>query len=201
MSPLDFRRLRLTCVDCDATQFVSFLTNSYNRSPGSSQYHSELGHFTFADAYIDLPTNNRAPLKAIIWEPQNTPGRCAFMTNVDHGLVSFSERTSRSTDFEWVHISVSDSSMELNPAVVFRYYHGQARRFVGAGKFDSARWEFHAYGDILPFEDNRLYAQRRVSDRLKRTDVLNYLESVGYPVRSDDFWSPRSAFRLWQERM
>lgn len=57
-------------------------------------------------------------------------------------------------------------------------------RTIDAGKFDSGRWSFRAWGSPQPFEQLDRYEERLVRERFTRTMLLDYLSALG--VRPDD---------------
>jgi hypothetical protein len=52
------------------------------------------------------------------------------------------------------------------------------------------RWEWHASGDPLPFENVRQYHARRVRDRLDRATLLTYLTALEIPATDDANYGP-----------
>jgi hypothetical protein len=63
-------------------------------------------------------------------------------------------------------------------------------RIVAAHK--ESRWEFHQYGDPLPFEDTQSYSARLIKERLPATLLARYCEALGIRLFDEDFYFGRT---------
>ncbi|GGH51026.1 hypothetical protein [Microbacterium album] len=65
-------------------------------------------------------------------------------------------------------------------------------RYVAA-HFES-RWEWHEWGEVLPFEETEQYGARRVRDRLTSEMVGRYCRALGIDLFDPGFYGPEAVF-------
>jgi hypothetical protein len=57
-------------------------------------------------------------------------------------------------------------------------------------------WTFYGQGEILPFEDERLYGQRLVKRRLNKNILTDYCARLGYDITDHLFWKSTQSILL-----
>lgn len=62
-------------------------------------------------------------------------------------------------------------------------------RYRSVAAHKESRWEFHEYGDRLPFEDVARYGATRIKDRLTPEMIENYCAHFGLSIFDPDFYA------------
>jgi len=204
MHPLQYRKLLFNCVDAPPQEVASFIVerfskpNPYDSGPPVA-YHVEECECSWKDAYTDIPDPVWRPLVCILWEPKSRPGHSVFMSTRSDGMSFSVYKMSKASPHEWIHIGIGDQDSLPYPSATFRYYSQQNRRELAVAKDDRGKWEFVSNGSPCSFEDLSNYRKRSISERLTRDTIFHYLSELNYDVQSEEFWTPISSVKLWQE--
>jgi hypothetical protein len=202
-NPLDFTELVFCCISENPGIVANLIVEDFNKPSEwdhpqiEATFYCEQGDFCFSDAYIDIGMPGNVPLNAVLWEPQNAPGKTVLMANHSDGMGFAVQMFPKETDFEWIHILIADHPSLTYPGVHFWYFIRQTSRTIDCIVEDKG-WMFVTTGKPLEFEDVRAYKNCDKSKRLTREMVIDYLSHLGYEIDVPEFWIPKQSYRIWQ---
>lgn len=126
--------------------------------------------------------------KATIFAPQTNPRSSVLVANLHDGWQTLVNMLCGRLNCGGlrIHTSTADVRYPINSIMV--YEGGQETRIVRA-MLDGNRWEFLQRGAQKAFESETNYRRRRVSDRLDRAILIDYLAALGFDIADDHFWS------------
>ncbi len=120
----------------------------------------------------------------LLWSPDCDKGLTAFMPHVSSGDYYLAERTHSVFGMEVTCAHVTDPP-SLNEFIV--YSDKKRVRIVRAMK--DPKWLFWQDGTPLAFEDQSLYTERLIKNRITKDRVLSYMHAWGAPVTKKHFWT------------
>jgi len=127
----------------------------------------------------------------IMWSPSCSSHLTAFMPHVQSGdyfVLQYAHKHMK-LGAASIRSTLDNDEWPINEFIV--HADGERKRIVRTMR-DSSRWDFFAEGEILPFEDEIKYSERRIRDRLSRNDLIKYIEAWGAPVSNFQFWTTES---------
>ncbi|WP_416762693.1 hypothetical protein ACNI65_09840 [Roseateles sp. So40a] len=132
-------------------------------------------------------SSGRTKKKAVIFEAQADPVCTVLVSNIADGWHTLVNVLSARLNVPCIQIN-STADGVINAFNQFEIQvPGMESRVVHALE-DGDRWVFFEKGPIQPFESPEHYKKRRIRDRLRRQDLMAYLEALGIDAQSEDFW-------------
>lgn len=143
---------------------------------------------------VDFGSPNRGGrLKkcAAIYSPTTSPSDCVFIANSSDGWFTLVNALCSELAAHCISVSTTDDDVEHPINMVRVYEQGRESRCVRA-MLDGDRWEFFEKGNVQSFESVANYQKRRIRDRLRRADVVEYLRLAGIDILSAGFWETKT---------
>lgn len=126
--------------------------------------------------------------KATIFTPRTSEQSSVLVANLRDGWQTLVHVLCGRLNCDCLKIRTStpDDRYPINSITV--YEGGRETRIVRA-MLDGDRWEFFQRGAAKTFESEENYRGKRVSDRLDRSILVDYLATLGLDIADDRFWS------------
>lgn len=165
------------------------------------------GRFCITDAPLDIssvyerrpPRGGAHDKRAVFYEPACSGGTTALIANMEDGWVTMCNVLAAKLPGE--HILARSCVDTQYPLTDFEVWdNGASVRYVGALREDPS-WDFSSRGEGRPFEDPTNYKKRRISDRLNREILVEYLGKLGWHLASAEFWKSHLPACYLQENM
>ena len=177
--------------------FSCFLTDVYNvatalgetaRRDNGSVYQMISRPLDLEEVSFGEPGSSARKKKAVIFEAQADPVCTVLVSNIADGWHTLVNVLSARLQVLCIQInSTADGvSNAFNKFEV--QLPGVESRVVHALE-DGDRWVFFEKGPVQAFESPEHYKKRRIRDRLRRQDLMAYLEALGIDAQGEDFWN------------
>ena len=218
MNPmLEWPGLGIDLAKMDVNDAASVLSEDY-----SSHMHAEQLDAALLDPRIVLEDNPNYPdglagqtshLRHLIWEPSNCPGCTAIIGSAaprKETSSAIAADRARQTNRRWISAYFDVSQQGTGSLLLVQSPTGgaPATRHLSSTKSDPEEfpeappWKFINNGAYFEFENDEYYKRQRISDRVNRDVVVEYLQALGFDLRDPAFWtSRRPAFLLKYHRL
>ena len=188
-----FKYFTFTVFECSFEQ----VTDMVRKGWGSSEKYKITEVAFSPDLYENCPLSGGAHmLKAYFYAPELCKNRCVMFSNYADGLSSLAYQI---TDLLKIKAYLFRISADNYPDAM------NAFSFIEDGKslrtvyvMRDPGWTFYGQGEILPFEDERLYGQRPVRRRLNKNILTAYCRRLGYDITDHLFWKSTQSILLEQ---
>lgn len=192
-TPFDsFTTLVLTLVVAPCDEVASLLSRRLTKASTTASYPL---HFEnkLTIPYQDAPIA-KTPLVTPIWTPAQCPDVTAVISNQPDGMSFAIMRVSSEVEYPWFHLRCTTGEpYPENQFIV--YQNGSEHRYVYAVK--DGDWEFREYGAPYAFENQALYNERLISNRLSRQTIADYfLAGTGADITCPEFWRANPPVRV-----
>jgi len=129
------------------------------------------------------------PFKVVAFSPGDAAATTAIVTNLADGWNSLSYALSKRLKVLITQVT-STKNGDKYPKHSFEVWrHGERCRVLQVLR-DSDKWKFYQHGRTEHFENPDHYRRRRISDRLHRAILIEYLKAIGWDATSESFWRP-----------
>lgn len=142
------------------------------------------------DIYFPTPPKGGAHLpKFAVWQPANMSFGSVLIPNYGDGLIQLMRHLNRRFKIRYFSAHLSRDHRKEG---ICRFEHAdetEAKRVVQV--ILDSQWEFYDKGAVLFFEKATIYHQRKIADRLTPAVVVQYLETLGWDLESEEFWKSK----------
>jgi hypothetical protein len=185
--------IALTCINSKSLDVCRDIEDLFHKS-GNDKNILELDP---QNSSFELPDQPYTPYSGemgfILWEPKNTPDKCAFMATFEDGWATLIHNIGINYKHECLNIRISKITVTY-PICEFLYYQsGVEKRFIRSMK-DDPRWEFYQKGESLSFEKLNYYNKRRIKDRFTEKLLLEYMNILGWDISENKFWDTEKPY-------
>jgi hypothetical protein len=175
--------IRRPCVEV-ATQFQKILKEHGN----ADRYRTHWSTLDLSSIYEGAPpAGGRHLRRAVIFTPGIQRPGCVFMANMQDGWYTMVNCLSERLRSTIIHIVSTKATVEFPTTALTTWAQGRQKRVVRAA-FDGGNWEFFQRGAFLDWENPELYKRHRISQRLNRGILLDYMSKLGWSLGEDAFW-------------
>lgn len=140
---------------------------------------------------VEPPYGAAHPFHLVLYSPQSSPMTTVMMTNLQDGWNSLGRLLAEHHRAIQVQLTSTTAAAKYAKNRFEVWANGSSRRSVMVLN-DGGKWRFSSNGAPLPFEDLRLYKNRRIADRFPRAVLLQYAREMGWDVSSVGLWRPVS---------
>jgi len=130
---------------------------------------------------------NISRMSVLLFQPEAKAGGTVFFPNLQDGWHSLVHGLGKQEQLKCVSVRSSSDDTEWPIRELAIYENGRMSRLVRVMR-DDPRWEFFESGDRLAFEDEASYETRLIRKRLPLSLLIEYCNSLGWPVDKGSFW-------------
>lgn len=180
-----FPFLLLTCIDAPLEKVWDILWKGMT-SDRHLRWKKWNDNFDHRHIRIGAPSHPEYPSRLALWEPNNAVGRSAFI-GTDDGRPGLAHQLGVRHRIAATYVAISNNENIYAKYALYHYDKHSNQRVLQALRSDT-RWEFYSDGPPLPFERLEYYRRRRVTERLNREIILEYLLALGWDIQDPRFW-------------
>ncbi|MCA9063222.1 MAG: hypothetical protein KDA96_09185 [Planctomycetaceae bacterium] len=218
----DYQKVALTCFTSKPALVAELFAEEFGKAAGQMDLPNKHLHHarfhvtrvpldfgyayngnTFAGAHLNPP-----PRQFLFWEPANSPGTAAMMTNWSSGGIHQVEAFSRREGCCWdaTHVLITNEPLPEYPGFRFQHIPAGSRpsgwRELSVILDEPKRWYFGDSGPRLPFENPQYYRRRRIRDRINKDVIMEYMNALGWDISDQQFWRSHSpAWLIWDDSL